>query len=306
MQSYLSSVEYVAEEIHIAPGQVRHSHRWLPDGVTPWASLTVIHGFGDHGGRFAGMATSLASFGIAVSAIDLIGHGRSPGRRGCIASYEQLLDEVQGALQLADEQWPRIPKFLFGQSMGGNLVLNWAIRRRLESQSLQGIMCGSPMLRTPSMPKENMMDAGRWLAKRLPHWRIRTPVDATKLSHDRRAQDAYLRDPLVHRSMSLRLATELVDSGRWAIDNASNLAIPTLILHGAEDTLTCPKASAEFAKAAGSIANFRAWPGCRHDLHDELQRERVFMYMSGWMKQRCIVSYKITASSILSASALAA
>ena len=293
MQSYLSPVESKSEIVHWS-GSSRFYHSWIPASMSPWAALTLVHGFGDHGGRFAGMATSLASFGIAVRAIDLVGHGRSPGRRGCIESYDQLLDDVCDSLQNSMASFPMIPQFLFGQSMGGNLVLNLALRRPHDVKGVNGLIVGSPMLRAGDMPREVYMEAGRWLASKIPNWRMKATVDATKLSHDRRVQDAYLRDPWVHRNMSLRLAINLVDSGLWALDNASLLQFRTLLMHGSEDTLTCSKASQSFAEASGGMAMFRLWKGCRHVLHDELQREHVFDYMTRWMKQQCVTSVKIS------------
>jgi alpha-beta hydrolase superfamily lysophospholipase len=258
--------------------------------------LTIVHGFGDHGGRFAGMATSLASIGLAVSALDLIGHGRSPGRRGVIDSYDQLLDEVERSVVCSQTVWPRIPHFLFGQSMGGNLVLNWLLRREVEEFDLMGTVVGSPMLKTPSMPREQIMNAGRWLARKLPNLRLPAPVQADKLSQDRRAQDAYLRDPWVHRTMSLRLAAGLIDSGLWAIEHAERLTVPTLVMHGSEDRLTCPHGSLEFASRSGGMASHRLWPGCRHDLHEEPQREWIFAFMIHWLKEQCVSVARIPTS----------
>ena len=292
MQSYLSPVESKSGIVQ-SSGSRRFYHRWTPASMSPWAAMTLVHGFGDHGGRFAGMATTLASFGIAVQAIDLVGHGRSPGRRGCIESYDQLLDDVCDGLQSSITSFPRIPQFLFGQSMGGNLVLNLALRRPQDVKGTNGLIVGSPMLRAGEMPKEYYMDAGRWLASKFPNWRFKAAVDPTKLSHDRRVQDAYHRDPSVHRTMSLRLAINLVDSGQWALENASLLKSRTLLMHGSEDTLTCSKATQSFAEAADGMTTFRLWNGCRHDLHDELQRERVFDYMTRWMKQQCVTSFKL-------------
>lgn len=239
------------------------------------------------------MATSLASMGLSVVACDLVGHGRSPGKRGVIDSYDSLLDEVERTLAHSRECWPRIPHFLFGQSMGGNLVLNWALRRDGNSYPVFGLVAGSPMLRSPNTPKETIMNAGRWLARRLPNLRIPTPVQVSKLSQDRRAQDAYIRDPWVHRSMSLRLAASLIDSGLWAIEHASDLRIPALLMHGSDDMLTCPQGTREFAERAGEIATHRSWHGCRHDLHDEPQRERVFHTMAHWLKEQCVRSVMV-------------
>ncbi len=292
---YLSPVETISGSISVARGE-RYCHSWAPASISPWASLTLVHGFGAHGGRFSEMGTALASMGVAVQAFDLVGHGRSPGRRGCIDSYDQLLDDVAVSLQYATECFPRIPQFLFGHSMGGNLVLNLAMRRPHEVEPTMGLIISSPMLRAAEMPRERVMDAGRWLSTKVPNWRIKTPIVATKLSQDRRAQDAYLRDRWVHRNMSLRLAANLVDSGEWALNNAHLLQSPTLVMHGSDDTLTCPKASLAFAEATNGMAAFKAWHGCRHDLHDDLQRERVFDAMTRWMKQRCIVSFKLMRS----------
>lgn len=293
MHAFLSPVTFDSESVDFGMGQTRFVHRWAPRSHGPWGCVSIIHGFGDHGGRFAGMATSLASMGLSVVACDLIGHGRSPGKRGVIDSYDQLLDEVDRTLAHARECWPRIPHFLFGQSMGGNLVLNWAIRRQEPDSSLHGLVAGSPMLRSPNMPKETIMNAGRWLAQRLPNLRIPTPVQVAKLSQNRRAQDAYLRDPWVHRSMSLRLAASLIDSGLWAIEHASEIRIPALLMHGSEDSLTCPEGTREFAERAGEIVTHRRWEGCRHDLHDEPQRERVFATMARWLKEQCVKSVTI-------------
>jgi len=293
MQAYLSPVSTFSGQVDLGGGHMRFAHRWSPGHEKPWGVLTVVHGFGDHGGRFAGMATSLASIGLAVSAVDLVGHGRSPGRRGVIDSYDRLLDEVGMSLRYSSEIWPRVPQFLFGQSMGGNLVINWILRCSNGEIPLWGAVAGAPMLKTPSMPREQIMNAGRWLAQRFPNLRLPAPVQVDKLSQDRRAQDAYLRDPWVHRSMSLRLAASLIDSGLWAIEHADRLRVPMLLMHGSDDTLTCPRGTQEFAERAGGIATHRGWQGCRHDLHDEPQREQVFAFLTHWLKERCITVARV-------------
>lgn len=276
-------------------GTTRFSHLWIPTNEAPWAALTITHGFGAHGGRFAGLGTSLASMGIALNAIDLVGHGRSPGRRGCIESFDQLLDEVEASLEHAEELFANTPQFLFGQSMGGNLALNLVLRRPDFCDRLHGVIAGSPMLRPAKMPKERIMDAGRWLAKKVPNLRIKASVEVSKLSQDRRAQDEYLRDRYCHSAMSLRLAANIVDSGLWAIENASKLEHPVLLMYGSDDTLVCPNAIQEFANAATDFAQVKVWTGCRHELHEDIQRERMFAYLSAWMKRQCTNSFNAKA-----------
>jgi acylglycerol lipase len=292
VQAYPLSVESGSGPIEF-DGEMRFHHRWMPESKSPWAILSVVHGFGDHSGRFDGMGTSLASLGVGVLATDLIGHGRSPGKQGCIDSYDQLLDEVESSMKYAQQLHPRIPHFLFGQSMGGNLVLNLALRRPYTMENVRGIVAGSPMLKAGKMPKEQIMNAGRWLATKLPNWRIKAPVVVSKLSSDRRAQDAYLRDRWVHRQMSLRLGANLIDSGLWALEHAHLLSTPSLMMHGSEDTLTSPIATQQFAEATQGLATYKCWTGCRHDLHDDMQRERVFAFMTHWMKRQCTLSFRI-------------
>ncbi len=284
MRNFLSPVDSRSGTFESSGGKIRYGHLWSPEGEEPWAVLCVIHGFGDHGGRFAGMATSLASTGISVLALDLVGHGRSAGRRGCIESYEHLLDEVDLSLDCAERYAPSKTRFLMGQSMGGNVVLNWALGRGQSQSLVQGVVCGSAMLRSPKLPKEQIMNAGRWLARKFPNARIPAYVQVERLSQDRRAQDAYLRDPWVHRCMSLRLALGLIDQGEWAIAHASQLTIPTMLMHGSDDTLTCLSGARAFVERSNGQAQLRVWPECRHDLHDEPQRERVFAYMHRWIK----------------------
>jgi acylglycerol lipase len=302
LQTYSSAVE-TRSDVSTLGGVQRFVHSWVPTSIKPWAALTLVHGFGDHGGRFDGMATSLASVGVCVQAVDLVGHGRSPGRRGCIDSYEHLLDEVVASVAYAQEAFPKLPQFLLGHSMGGNLVLNLALRRPEAMHSTRGLIATSPMLRASEMPKERIMDAGRWLATKIPNWRINAPLAVLKLSQDRRAQDAYMRDRWVHRKMSLRLAASLVDTGLWAIENAHRLQSNVLLMHGSDDQLTCPSASKSFAQSSNGFASFKLWHGCRHDLHDDLQRERVYDYLVRWMKQQCVVSFKFQRpASVLQAS----
>ncbi len=284
--SHPSAVDHQAYMAETAPGTPRFVNSWVPFRASPWASLTILHGFGDHGGRFDSMAVSLASSGIGVLAVDLLGHGRSPGRRGIIPTYEALMDEVGNAANLASRLWEETPKFVLGHSMGGNLVLNWALRRRFEAHGLRGIIAVAPMLRMAMQPRPQFLRAGRWLEKRWPNFRVSARVDVRQLCSDPSGHDAYLRDPYVHRKMSLRLGLALVESGEWAIEHAEQLDRPCLLMHGTEDTLTCPNATEEMARRMGQQVSLKLWSNCRHDLHFELQREMVTAYLMNWIREQ--------------------
>lgn len=285
-----SAIDHQAYSTEIMPGVQRFVNTWLPLRISPWASLTIFHGFGDHGGRFDSIAVSLASSGVGVLAVDLIGHGRSPGRRGVIPSYNSMMDEVGNATNLASRMWEETPAFVLGHSMGGNLVLNWAIRRRFEAKSLLGLIAVAPMLRLAKKPSLQFLKVGRWLEQRWPNFRLSAPVDVRQLCSDPSGQDAYRRDPLIHRKLTLRLGNALIENGEWAMENAAQLTKPCLLMHGADDTLTCPKATEEFADRVGESATLKLWPNCRHDLHFELQRESVVTFLLSWLRQKSGVS----------------
>lgn len=268
------------------PGVERFVNRWQPLTAAPQAVLTIVHGLGDHGGRFAQFANSLASAGLGVIAVDLLGHGHSPGRRGVIPSYDKLIDEVGNATYFAARTWPGIPSFVAGQSMGGNLVLNWSMRRPFEAKNLSGIIATAPMLRMAKDPNPQFIKVGRWLERKLPNFRLTAPVDVRQLCSDPLGQDAYARDKLVHRKMSLRLGVGLIDSGEWVLAHPELITKPTLLMHGCDDTITCPLATEELAGKAAEYTTLRLWPHCRHDLHYELQRESVAAYLFDWIRHQ--------------------
>lgn len=262
----------------------RRVHVWSPaGGAPPRFVLGIVHGLGDHGGRFAGLGRCIAAQGAAVVAFDQRGHGESPGRRMVIPSYSALLDDVGELLRLLRERWPGVPAGLLGQSMGGNLVINHALRRQPVADF---VIAGSPMLRAVQQPtpgRRRVLKAIAWLA---PNFTLATPTDPKTLSRDPEAQRRYTSDPLVQQRISLRLASVLVESGEWAMANAHRLATPLLIAHGADDQLTSPEASEQFATAAGDRAEMLLWPAGRHDLHHDTDRAAYQAQLSEWIEQR--------------------
>ncbi len=273
-------MEYQGRHEHIGGGLIRFVHRWMPEGSDPWAVVSIVHGLGDHGGRFDRMARWFVRHGILVSALDLVGHGRSFGRRGCVESYDALLNEVNHFVRLSAAKWPSLPRFVYGQSMGGNLTLNWALRFHSD---VTGLIAAAPMLMQENPPSESFMRIGRQLSRWLPHFRLRASVDVGLLTRDIHSQRAYLDDKLIHRRISLRLGTSLVDSGLWALSHADQLAVPTLLVHGSNDRLTSPKASREFADANPDYVELRLWNGLRHDLHYEPEWTSVLDDIRRWL-----------------------
>lgn len=268
--------------------------------------MAIVPGLGDHSGRYSGLATQLLTHDIAVVSMDLQGHGLSPGWRGCIDSYAGLLSEVGhlvhfarggGELEyhatetLSDqairlENWTEdrtLPVCLYGHSMGGNLVLGATMRAVTAPERC---IASAPMLRAVHPPAPLFIAAARMLMRIAPHLRLKAPVRKELLSHLNAEQIAYARDPLMHRRVSLRLGAALIDSGLWILDNATHVPLPSLLLHGTEDSITDPMASEEFAQkaiAAKRPARLITYAGMLHDLHRDQGKERVVQDIANWV-----------------------
>jgi len=275
--------------------------------VEPHAQLLMLHGLGDHGGRFSNLAEWLSERGVDVWSMDLIGHGRSPGRRGSVPSFEALIDEVELCREVAAEEhggWSALPQFVLGQSMGGNLVINWGLRQadvdgrahRFGGKAPAGLIASSPMLRPAKPVRPEHVQAAVWLARCFPNLGLRAPVRVELLARDNHVQAGYRQDRWVHRRMSLRLAAGLLQHGLRALERAERLTIPTLLLHGSHDRLSCLSASREFASRAGSaLTRLNICYGFRHDLHRDVGWEAVAENILSWLQNRLAGSLAMAA-----------
>ena len=121
---------------------------WQPE--TPAKAIAcLVHGLGEHSGRYAHVGAALNVAGYALLGFDLRGHGKSGGPRGHTPSYETLMDDIGRLLAEARQRYPGQPQFLYGHSLGGNLVLNYALRRK---PGLAGVIATSPAIRTATPP----------------------------------------------------------------------------------------------------------------------------------------------------------
>ncbi|MEM8670602.1 MAG: lysophospholipase [Planctomycetota bacterium] len=244
--------------------------------------LGVIHGLGDHSGRFDGMARWFAARGVLVYCFDQVGHGRSPGPRMVIPSYVSMLRDIDEFLRQLREAHPDCQVGLFGQSMGGNLVLNHQFR---DYSKTTFAVAGSPMLRAIHEPGALQMTMFRLLAKLIPNRTLDVPSDPKGLTRDPDAQQAFLDDPLVQRTISIRLGLALIESGAWLLNESQSLSTPTLITHGDADPVTCHQASIELANRVGNPIDLKIWPDGPHDLHHDIVQEEYFEYVYDWMIQ---------------------
>ncbi|MEL6107217.1 MAG: lysophospholipase [Planctomycetota bacterium] len=266
------------------PQGERFVRSWVPsvDDVARPFALCVVHGLGDHSGRFDAFGRWFAARGVPVHSFDQIGHGKSPGKRMVIPDYDYLLRDVGAFLSWVKDK-VTLPVGLFGQSMGGNLVLNHQLRL---DEDAAFVVAGSPMLRVPRPPTRWMQLVYRAVGVFAPNLILKTPVDPANLSRNPEVQRAYVEDPLVEQKLSLRLGIALIDSGQWALDHASELTVPTLLTHGDADEITCHEASKEFVESSNGVAAMNLWTGGVHDLHADLVEEEYRQSLLAWMSSQ--------------------
>ena len=238
------------------------AREWRPDEAA-LGVVCVFHGLGEHGGQYEEVGKALTKVGVALIAVDLRGHGRSGGRRGHTPSYAALLDDVDALLAGAAERHPGALRFLYGHSLGGNIVLNHAVRRQPD---VAGVIATGPWLR---------MTADLALYKRVlavllepffPSLSFSAGSDPNDVPEDgglRRNRELY------HNRISLRLLIVMRRAGFWVEQNAQLLKTPTLLIHGEADPVTSPAASREFARRAGAGCHAIFLPGIGHNPHEE-------------------------------------
>ncbi len=267
----------------LGDGSRRAFYCWPSVASRSVASVLIVPGLGEHGGRYAASAQAFAKSGFDVYAIDLIGHGLSPGKRGCIESYEGLMDEIEVAMAVLDCKTPQLPLVLWGHSMGGNLVLNCLLRKtRLP---LCAIASG-PMLRATRLPSKPFLWLARRLAMVMPNYQLKAPVHYDNCTRDEVQREQMRADQLFHKRLSLRLGAALIDSGQWALDHADQLRIPVLLVHSEQDKITSAIASAEFARSCPEFCELKLLPDQMHDVHRDLGSEEVLAFMCDWLHKK--------------------
>jgi alpha-beta hydrolase superfamily lysophospholipase len=254
---------------------------WLPE-QPPRAVVALVHGFGEHGGRYTYLAEALTGAGYVLSTFDHRGHGRSPGLRGHVDRADQFLADIKASLVVAKDLAPAVPLFLFGHSMGGLLALNYAIR---SPEGLFGVIASAPLLSQPNVAPWMTFAAGA-LSRIKPDFSFDTGVKPETISRDPAEVKRYRDDPYVHGRASARLGTEVPTAQTWTQAHAGELRIPLLLYHGTDDPLV-PIAGSRtfFANVKVADKEWIEWPGGYHESHNDLHRGEVFTAVLNWLER---------------------
>jgi alpha-beta hydrolase superfamily lysophospholipase len=249
-------------------------------GENPSGIIVLVHGIGEHTGRYSDWAGLFRNQNFAFAGLDLPGHGRSEGRRGKIRNYSVLHEMIEILLRTASRTFPGTPVYIYGHSLGGGIVLDHLIRYK---PAVKGAIVTSPWLRLSFEPAKAKLIMAALMSRLSPGLVQSSGLETIYLSHDQTVVDAYKNDPLVHDKISVGLFTGAMKSAEYCLNNASKLKIPTLIIHGSDDMICSPEGSREFCSKT-SKAELKIWEGGYHELHNEPFRLEVFDYIMHWIR----------------------
>ncbi len=259
-----------------------YARGWEPDGAAK-AVVCLVHGLGEHVNRYANVGAAFTKSGYALFGFDQRGHGKSGGARGHTPSYDALMDDIDDLLAQAEQRYPKLPRFLYGHSMGGGEVLNYVLRRK---PSLAGVIATGPFLRLAFAPPAFKVTLGRFMNNIAPGFTQASGLETAAISRDQKVVDAYIKDPLVHDKISARQFVAVYDAGLWALEHASEFPLPLLIMHGGADRLTSAQATREFAQKGNKNITLHIWDDWYHEIHNETEQAEVFKMMTIWMDAR--------------------
>jgi acylglycerol lipase len=255
---------------------------WKPESGKPRACIALIHGMGEHTGRYGFVAEYFIKENIAVAAMDLRGHGESEGRRGHAASPEVLMEDLSGFIDWMLKRNFDVPAFLYGHSLGGGLVLYHAIT---QLPRISGVIATSPYLRLAFAPPAWKVSLGKLSAKLVPTLTQPTGLDTTALSRDPAVIEHYKNDPLVHDRITSSMFVSISHIGKFALEHAKEIQTRALIIHGTADRITSHRASIEFADRAEKRVKYILYPGFFHETHNEPEKFKVLSDIVKWINE---------------------
>jgi lysophospholipase len=283
-----------SEQIAISQTSVREIEVRSADGMplrgrwwrrqTPRAVMIVSHGFAEHGGCYRRLAEALGPrLDIDVIAVDYRGHGTSPGRRGVVKRYGDLVGDLSSVVTWAARQSPMVPRFILGHSNGGQVALRLALEG---TPSVEGMVISNPALRVAVPIAERKLKLGRFLAKVAPWVTLGGDRRTGVLTRDPVIQEEHRTDPLRHNRMSPPLFFGMVEGGEMLVARAPEIRVPLLLLLGGQDSVVDPATTREFFDRLGSEdKTLLFYPRMLHEPLNELGREQVFDDLARWFTQ---------------------
>ncbi|MEP1097464.1 MAG: lysophospholipase [Cyclobacteriaceae bacterium] len=249
----------------------------------PKAVVCILHGHGEHIGRYEHVIDYLSEKGIASVGFDFRGHGKSEGRRGHMPSMDLMLDDIEESLKFTRLNFLDIPMFLFGHSFGGCVTLNYVLKKPVTE--LTGFVASSPWLALAFEPPKWKVKMGELMASIFPRFSLASELDPAHLSKDKQVAKDYISDPLVHNKISARFFDEAVKAGNYVQENAANTKLSGLAYHGDSDQIISFSATKAAVEKSERI-EFHSLGGVFHEPHNDLEKQKVLSLLDSWISKK--------------------
>ncbi|MFO1270828.1 MAG: alpha/beta hydrolase [Rubrivivax sp.] len=272
------------DTLRTVDGLTLRLYRWPAPG-TARGTVQIVHGLGEHAGRYAWLVAQLNAAGWHVVAHDHRGHGRSEGRRGRIADSHALLSDV--ALVHDALRGSAGPNLLLGHSLGGLVAARFVAEGLAKAPApwfrrFDGLVLSSPALALALNGFQRALLAT--LGTLAPNLAVNNGLKPAWISRDAAVVKAYEGDPLVHDRVTARLVRFMVDGGALVAERAPRWSLPTLLLWAGADRCVAPAGSAAFAAAAPpAVVGAHRFDGLFHEIFNEPEKEQVFSHLQAWL-----------------------
>jgi alpha-beta hydrolase superfamily lysophospholipase len=255
----------------------------LPEGLELRGVVILVHGLGEHAGRYDHVARRLNDWGFAVRGYDQYGHGESGGVRGCLPTSSRLIDDLADVIDSTrmrmDDSTPLI---LLGHSMGGLVASVLVAQGRVP---VDGLVLSSPALDPGLNALQRLLLS--FMPRIAPNVTVGNGLDPDFISHDPGVVQEYKLDPRVHDRISGRLARFIADAGPWVVSRAGQWKVPTLLMYAGADQLVNPAGSRAFAAAVPrELLTVECFEESFHEIFNELDTEPVFDTLRQWLDAR--------------------
>lgn len=254
---------------------------WLPTGAGK-ATIIIIHGLGEHSGRYINVVNHFVPLGYAIYGFDHLGHGKSDGEREVVERFNDFTDNLTIFHNMVKVWQPDKPLFLLGHSLGGSIL---AIYLMDQPANIHGAIISAPMASIPANIKPITVTLGKLLSSIAPKTGI-LALDATAVSRDPEVVKAYVNDPLVfHGKTPSRLAAELLVAMQRISADARKITLPFITMQGTADRLVSPTdAKFLYDSASSQDKTLKIYPGLYHEIFNEPERTVVLKDVETWLQ----------------------
>lgn len=257
---------------------------WSPDDATKGVVL-LVHGYGEHSGRYMNVVNTLVPEGYTVWALDHRGHGKSEGRRCHVNRFSDFYSDVKMIEDLARKEYPDLPFHLVGHSMGSIISNHYMATQADQSKYSSLTLSGTGAAPGPAINTVTQL-MSKIFSVLLPKMSIPSGLDPQFISHDEKVVEDYINDPLVETKITPRLGNELMKHVSMMMDAAPKLSVPTLMQIGSEDDAFHPDSWDNlYNSIASKDKEFKKYEGYRHEVYNEVKKEVPLGDLKDWINK---------------------